>query len=349
MAIPLAVPLITAGINVVGSIFSSNAAIKQRNRAKRQEEKARKEMNRLKSVYANLDTSNPYLNMENTMEDLTINQQQAQFQSEQMASQQANTLQALRGAAGGSGVASLAQALVQQGQIGAQRASASIGQQEAMNQRLSAQQAGRIQTLERQGEVLSRQMKRDQVGTLLGMSQMETAAAREQAAQAQQARIQAITGGISGATSAIAAGMQYGAFGGGGDTAVATGGGGDTAVATDTFDSSGFSDAAPEGLNQQPVGVFMSDQNPALDSGMYPTVTPNTSPAIEGLGSFTPSFGNAGVQGTFYNTGASYFGPNQAQYNANVYEQPVDPYYPFGIDPTGGMGDYNPSYNPNSI
>ena len=215
MAIPLAVPLITAGVNIAGSIFSANAATKQRNRARRQEKEARKEMNRLKSVYSNLDTSNPYLNMENTMEDLTINQQQAQFQSEQMASQQANTLQALRGAAGGSGIASLAQALVQQGQIGAQRASASIGQQEAMNQRLSAQQAGRVQTLERQGEVLSRQMRRDQVGTLLGMSQMETAAARSQAAQAQQARIQAITSGISGATSAITAGMQYGAFGGG--------------------------------------------------------------------------------------------------------------------------------------
>ena len=54
MAIPAAVPLITAGINVIGSIFSSNAAIKQRNRAKRQERRARREMDRLKAVYANL-------------------------------------------------------------------------------------------------------------------------------------------------------------------------------------------------------------------------------------------------------------------------------------------------------
>ena len=292
MAIPAAVPLITAGINVIGSIFSSNAAIKQRNRAKRQERRARREMDRLKAVYANLDTSNPYLNMENTMEDLTINQQQAQFQAEQLASQQANTLQALRGAAGGSGVASLAQALVQQGQIGAQRASASIGQQEAMNQRLAAQQAGRIQTLERQGEVLSRQMKRDQVGTLLGMSQMETAAAREQRAQAQQASIQAITGGISGATSAITAGMQYGAFDRPMDEVVV-----DTAV--NNFDPSGFSDAVPEGLNQQPVGVFMSDQNPAFDSPIYPSITPNTSnigitpSAFSPVGGMQPSFLNS--------------------------------------------------------
>jgi len=347
MALPAAIPIITAGVNIAGSIFSANAATKQRNRARRQERRARREMDRLKAVYANLDTSNPYLNMENTMEDLTINQQQAQFQSEQLASQQANTLQALRGAAGGSGIASLAQSLVQQGQIGAQRASASIGQQEAMNQRLAAQQAGRIQTLERQGEVLSRQMRRDQVGTLLGMSQMETAAARGQRAQAQQARIQAITGGISGATSAIAAGMQYGAFGSS-DAAAAT----DVATGvTDTFDSSGFSGAVPEGLNQQPVGVFMSNQSPALDSGMYPTVSPAPAPApaIEGLGSFAPSFTNPGVQGTFYNTGASYFGPNQAQYNANVYEQPVDPYYPFGIDPTGGLGEDDLNYNPNTI
>ena len=207
-----AIPLIAAGVNVASSVFGAVSAGKQRRRALNEERRARKEMDRLKSIYANLDTSNPYINMENTMEDLTINQQQAQFQAEQIASQQANTLDALRSAAGGSGVAALAQTLAQQGQLAAQRASASIGQQEATNQRLAAQQAGRNQILERQGEVISRNLRRDQVGTLLGMSQQETAAARQQAALAQRAKLQAIFGGISGATSAISAGLQSGAF-----------------------------------------------------------------------------------------------------------------------------------------
>lgn len=210
---PAAIPLIAAAANVASSVFGAVSAGKQRRRALNEERRARKEMDRLKSIYANLDTSNPYINMENTMEDLTINQQQAQFQAEQIASQQANTLDALRSAAGGSGVAALAQTLAQQGQLSAQRASASIGQQEATNQRLAAQQAGRNQILERQGEEISRNLRRDQVGTLLGMSQQETAAARQQAALAQRAKLQAISGGISGATSAISAGLQSGAFG----------------------------------------------------------------------------------------------------------------------------------------
>ena len=44
------------------------------------------------------------------------------------------------------------------------------------------------------------------------MSQQETAAARQQAALAQQAKLQAIFGGVSGVTSSISAGLESGAF-----------------------------------------------------------------------------------------------------------------------------------------
>ena len=43
----------------------------------------RDEFNRNKAAYENLDTSNPYANMENTMEDLTINTQQADIANAQ--------------------------------------------------------------------------------------------------------------------------------------------------------------------------------------------------------------------------------------------------------------------------
>jgi hypothetical protein len=169
-------------------------------------------MDRLKNVYSNLDTSNPFLNMENAYEDLTVNQKQAQFEAQQNQQTQANILGNLRGAAGGSGIASLAQTLAQQGQLNAQRASASIGQQEAANQKLTAGEAARIQRSERTGELKSRQMKRDQVGTLLGMSQQETAAAREQGAMAEQQKWNAISGGVQGALGAVTTGMTSGAF-----------------------------------------------------------------------------------------------------------------------------------------
>ena len=97
------------------------------------------------------DVSNPYANMENTMEDLTVNQQQAQFQAQQNQQTQANVMGQMRGAAGGSGVAGLAQAMSNQGAIQAQQASASIGQQESANQQAAAQQAGQLQKMDRQG------------------------------------------------------------------------------------------------------------------------------------------------------------------------------------------------------
>ena len=147
-----------------------------------------------KSVYANLDTSNPFLNMENTMEDLTINQKQSQFQAQQFQQSQANIMSGLRGAAGSSGVAALAQSLAQQGQLASQKSAASIGQQEAANIRAKAQMAGQIQSKERQGEVMSRNMERDKQSTLLGMAQQETAAYGQQAQQAEAAKWQAISG-----------------------------------------------------------------------------------------------------------------------------------------------------------
>ena len=133
---------------------------------------ARKDLQRLKDVYMNMDISNPFANMvnefdgmenqyadmrnqfvglENTMEDLTVNQQQAHFQSQQAQQTQANIMADLRGAAGGSGIAALAQSLAKSGQLASQQASASIGQQEAANQMASAQRAGQLQEMEARG------------------------------------------------------------------------------------------------------------------------------------------------------------------------------------------------------
>ena len=83
--------------------------------------------------------------MENVYEDLTVNQQQAQFEAQQGAQQRANIMQSMRGAAGGSGIASLAQAMANQGQLATQRAGASIGMQESRIQQIRAGEAGRLQ------------------------------------------------------------------------------------------------------------------------------------------------------------------------------------------------------------
>jgi len=205
---------ISAGVQGLGTLISGMGARRAERAARRKERDSRREMRRLKDVYANLDTSNPYLNMENVYEDLTINQQQAQFQRQQFQQSQANILDSLRGAAGGSGVAALAQSLAQQGQIAAQRSSATIGAQEAANQRMRQQEAARLQTLERQGDIYSRGLERQQVGTLLGMSQAEAAAYGQARGQATQAKFDAISGGFTNIANIGIAGFEAGAFDG---------------------------------------------------------------------------------------------------------------------------------------
>tara|TARA_R100000808_G_C2151275_1_gene160209 strand:+ start:619 stop:1395 length:777 start_codon:yes stop_codon:yes gene_type:complete len=89
------------------------------------------------------DIKNPYADLEdnfkNPYEDLTVNQQQFQLQKQQSMQSQANIMRGLQGAAGGSGIAGLAQAMANQGAIQAQQAAADIGRQERENRLMEAQ------------------------------------------------------------------------------------------------------------------------------------------------------------------------------------------------------------------
>ena len=183
-------------------------------RARRREQKAAaRELAKRKATYENLDTSNPYLNMENTMEDLTVNTQQADFMAQQNQQNQANIMQSMQGAAGGSGIAGLAQAMANQGAQQAQAASASIGQQESANQMKQAQMAGNIQMMERKGEVYSREQEKDKAETLLGMAQQRKGAAdaaRQRARSAVASGIGSIGGALAGGVTAGLGNMKEG-------------------------------------------------------------------------------------------------------------------------------------------
>ena len=105
----------TGVIGGVANLIGGNSAL---GAAEAQQRQAQQQFDTQKQAYKDLDTSNIYadvknpyenLNMQNVQEDLTVNQQQAQFQAQQGAQQRSNIMQNLRGAAGGSGVAALAQ------------------------------------------------------------------------------------------------------------------------------------------------------------------------------------------------------------------------------------------------
>ena len=141
--------------------------------------------------------------MENTYEDMTVNQQQAQFQAQQGNQTRANIMQGMQGAAGGSGIAGLAQAMANQGQLQTQRISASIGAQESRIQGLQAGEASKLQSQERTGEQQAQTMRLQgaetargleysKTGTLLGMSQQRVGAANQARAQAKAQQMGAI-------------------------------------------------------------------------------------------------------------------------------------------------------------
>ena len=221
---------IGAVAGVVGGVANLIGGNKAAAAAEAQQKKARAEMRRQKSAYEALDTSNIYANvenqftnMENVYEDMTINQQQAQFEAQQGAQQRADIMQDLRGAAGGSGIAALAQQMATQGQLATQRASASIGQQEAQAQKLKLGEAGRLQQLERTGEAQAeaqrlagaesaRGLEYEKRQGLMGLASGELQAANQAVAQAEAQQSAGISGIIGGGLSGLGSLASGGAF-----------------------------------------------------------------------------------------------------------------------------------------
>jgi hypothetical protein len=166
---------------------------------KAEQRAAQKEMNMRKAQFEMADTSNVYKDMENTMEDLTVNTQQADFQAQQANQGIANTMNAMQGAAGGSGIAAMAQAMAGQQAQNMQQASISIGQQEQANQMAERNMASQLQNQERVGELQSRAAEKEKVDTLFGMSQQRLGAANAAREQARQSIIGGVGDMVSGA------------------------------------------------------------------------------------------------------------------------------------------------------
>ena len=167
-------------------------------KAKKEQQAAEAKQSALMNQYKNLDRSNPYLNMENVYEDLTVNQKQAEFTKQQQEQQRANIMGQMSQAAGGSGIAALAQAMANQGSLDAQKAAISIGEQEKQNQLLQLGEDKRLQDLEIKGELYERGKEEELVTTQLGMAQADVAAAAQQRQQNRQMIASGI-GDIAGA------------------------------------------------------------------------------------------------------------------------------------------------------
>lgn len=169
---------------------------------RREQREAEAELKQRRQAYETFEFKDPTAQMTNPFEDLTVNQQQAQFESQQQQQALAGTLSGLQGAAGGSGIASLAQTLAQQQSQNLQRSAASIGQQEQRNQIAAAQGAQNLQAQRAQGQQYVQEQEFGRTETLLDMASQRKAAAdaaRQQATQAIVGGIGQVAGGVASA------------------------------------------------------------------------------------------------------------------------------------------------------
>ena len=136
--------VISGGIQAIGSLFGGR-------RRRRRERAARKKFQNELSAYRNMEITNPYDNLENPYEELRnelsnleVSTEAADFQAQQQQQGLAQSLDAFRGAGGGTGAAALAQALSQEQRKSMQGIAADIAKQETMNTRLAAQGAQQL-------------------------------------------------------------------------------------------------------------------------------------------------------------------------------------------------------------
>jgi len=167
--------------NQTATMNQMNAMIqKQTEEFKGQQQIAQGRADKTRQQYEDFEFSNPFEKMENRFEDMTVDMRAAEFQTQQGQQQRADIMQGLRGAAGSSGVAGLAQTLANQGQLQSQQIAAGIGQQERQNKMLSAQEGSRIDQLQRstdmslqqstaEGNAAVQAAEAGQQATLLGM------------------------------------------------------------------------------------------------------------------------------------------------------------------------------------
>ena len=205
-------------IGAVGSLFG-------RRKRRQEQQAARQNLEQAKKAFESIEYKNPYADLtnpyaENVYEDMTVNTQAADYLREQQQQSQANTMQQLRGVAGSSGVAGLAQQMSNIATGQARQASAQIAQQERANQqlRLKGEQQrqtaqGQVDIAKMQGEAMRQKQEQARISYMygLGIDRMQAAdTARQTATAGFIEGIGKAAGGIAGLYAAGGAGAGEG-------------------------------------------------------------------------------------------------------------------------------------------
>jgi len=197
----LGLKLLPSLIGGVGSLFGKKKRNKEFGAAKGA-------YNQAKQSYKDFDFENLYSNLENPFEDLRVSTEAAEFQSQQSQQGLAQSLDALRGAGGGTGAAAIAQAMAQQQAKTQQQIAAGISKQEVANERMAAQGQFQMQSQEAKAGMDIQGKEFDRESTIFGMEQQNYAAALEAQAKQREAG-----SGALGALGTIAGGAIFGGEG----------------------------------------------------------------------------------------------------------------------------------------
>jgi hypothetical protein len=179
---------VSGGSKIIGSLIGGG-------KRKREQKAAEAELAQQKQAFMDFQFTNPYTGLENVAEDLTVNQDAAQFQAQQSDAALAQSMQA---AVASGGAAGGAQAIAQAALQSKRGVAADIARQEQANQAAQVNQAAKLQQLEAQGEEDMQSQQYIQQGELLNMASGRKFAADQARAQATKMLIGGI-GEVGGA------------------------------------------------------------------------------------------------------------------------------------------------------
>ena len=178
-------------------LLKAGASLFGAGKRKRAEAEAQARFDQSRQDLENFQFENPYANLENTAEDLTVNQQAANFQAAQTDQKLAQGLDAIVAGGGGGGDA---QAIADAALGASQGASANLASQEQNIQSQAAQQAAANQAAEAKGASTLQTQQYGQKQQLFNLAQ-------DQLSNAQAARQQATQQLVGGLSEGLGAGL----------------------------------------------------------------------------------------------------------------------------------------------
>ena len=195
----IAMTAMKAASGAVGGLVKGVSSLFGGRKRRERQREAQQVYNQRMQEYEGLDTSNLNANIENPFEDVTVNQQQAQFNFEKADLVSSDTLSKGLQMTSGGGVAGVVQAMMQARTQNIVKAAVDIGNQEYKNQMNAAQAQIKLDQFKAQGAEKARQLEYGKTSTLLGMAGQELAAANKARQDATRATIDGFSQFATGA------------------------------------------------------------------------------------------------------------------------------------------------------